>query len=72
MGLIKKIDVDKYLATRRATRLGWTGPLSQAGARIERTAKVKRSTPAVVIAVIEPSPVARDSDGTNASRSRQA
>jgi len=30
MGLIKKIDVDRYLAERRATRLGRTGPLIEA------------------------------------------
>jgi len=72
MGLIKKVDVDKYLAERRATRLGRTGPLSQAGVRIERTAEVKSSTAAVVIKVVGPVPVACDSDGTNVSRSRQA
>jgi hypothetical protein len=33
MGLIKKIDVEKHLAARRAMRLGRTGPLSQANAR---------------------------------------
>jgi hypothetical protein len=34
MSLIKKIDVDKHFAARRAKRLGRTGPLSRASARI--------------------------------------
>ena len=69
MGLIKKIDVDRYLAERRATRLG---PLSQAGHRIERTTKVKSGTATAFNEVIEAVPVACDSDGTNVSQSRQA
>jgi hypothetical protein len=44
MGLIKKIDVDKHFAARRATRLGRTGPLSHAGAAgIKPTAGVKKA-----------------------------
>jgi len=64
MGLIKKIDVDRYLAERR--------PLSQAGHRIERTTKVKSGTATAFNEVIEAVPVACDSDGTNVSQSRQA
>jgi hypothetical protein len=71
MGLIKKVDVDKYLAERRATRLGRTGPLSQTGARIERTGKVKISAAAAFIEAVEPVPVACDLDIDNVSRSRQ-
>jgi hypothetical protein len=39
MGLIKKVDVDKHFAARRAMRLGRSGPLSDTGFRIERAAK---------------------------------
>ncbi len=84
MGLIKKIDVEKHFAERRAMRLGRTGPLSQAGARVERTAKAK-SAPALVevvapghsspSALVTPIPIIADAGGNSVSavpRSRQA
>ncbi len=73
MGLIKKIDVDRHFAARRAMRLGRTGPLSKSGFRIERTAKVNAAAP--FIEEVAPVPAAADSNGTGASpvsRSRQA
>lgn len=84
MSLIKKIDVDKHFAARRAMRLGRTGPLSESGFRIERTPKAaiatattKEVTPGYssVSAPVTPVPLAADLDGTGAptiSRSRQA
>jgi hypothetical protein len=73
MSLIKKVDVDKHFAARRAMRLGRTGPLGQIGARIEPAAKAKSS--AAFIEVVAPESIAIDSAGTRAStvtRSRQA
>jgi hypothetical protein len=72
MSLIKKVDVDKHFAARRAMRLGRSGPLSQAGARIERTFKAKSATTFIDV---KADPVAGDIDGTDASivsRSRPA
>jgi hypothetical protein len=73
MSLIKKIDVDKHFAARRAARLGRTGPLSQSSARIERT--VTTPGTAAFIEDVTPVQVAGESDGTSVSsvsRSRQA
>ncbi len=84
MGLIKKIDVEKHFAERRAMRLGRTGPLSQAGARVEPTANAKTTESffedvipghSSLGAPVTPIPIAGNSDGTNGStvsRSRQA
>jgi hypothetical protein len=73
MGLIKKIDVDKHFAARRAMRLGRTGPLSQVGAHVEPSAKAKSA--AVFIEDVTATPLATDADGTRVPtilRSRQA
>jgi hypothetical protein len=73
MSLIKKIDVDKHFAARRAMRLGRTGPLSETGFRIQRTAKT--TSTAAFVEEATPVPVAADPDGTIVStvtRSRQA
>jgi hypothetical protein len=84
MGLIKKIDVDKHFAARRAMRLGRSGPLSETGFRIERTVKttsaagfIEKAPPehSALDAPVPPVPLAADSDGTSVStvsRSRQA
>jgi hypothetical protein len=73
MSLIKKIDVEKHFAARRAMRLGRSGPLSQAGAGVERT--VRTTSDAALIEVATPTPVVADPIGTSvssATRSRQA
>jgi hypothetical protein len=65
MGLIKKIDVDKHFAARRAMRLGRSGPLSQAGAGVGRTAKTTGT--AAFIEDVAPVPINADSDVVSAS-----
>ncbi len=46
MSLIKKIDVEKHFAARRAMRLGRKQPLSQLGAAGTESAARKKSVPA--------------------------
>jgi hypothetical protein len=46
MGLIKKIDVEKHFAARRAMRLGRTGPLSPLGAAGIKSAAERKRVPA--------------------------
>jgi hypothetical protein len=73
MSLIKKIDVDKHFAARRAMRLGRSGPLSQAGAGVLRTAKATGA--AAFIEDVAPAPIAADVDAisaSSASRNREA
>ena len=73
MSLIKKIDVEKHFAARRAMRLGRTGPLSDTGFRIARTPKATSTS--AFIEDVTPVPIATDPDGTIVStvtRSRQA
>jgi hypothetical protein len=73
MSLIKKVDVDKHFAARRAMRLGRTGPLGQIGARIEPAAQAKNS--AASIEGVTPESIETDSVGirvSTVSRSRQA
>jgi hypothetical protein len=73
MSLIKKIDVEKHFAARRAMRLGRSGPLSQAGAGVERTAKTTSN--AAFIEVVAPTPTVADPIGISVSsgtRSRHA
>jgi hypothetical protein len=84
MSLIKKIDVDKYFAARRAMRLGRAGPLSQFGARVGPAAKAKNAAAIIedatpghssLSASVAPIPTTADSDATSVSavsRSRQA
>lgn len=48
MSLIKKIDVEKHLAARRAMRLGRVQPLSQPGAAGIKLAANRKSVPAIV------------------------
>lgn len=43
MSLIKKIDVEKHLAARRAMRHGRTGPLRQASTRVQAAAAAKNT-----------------------------
>jgi hypothetical protein len=72
MGLIKKVDVEKHLAARRAMRLGRTGPLGQFSARSAPAAEAKSA--AAFIEDVKPAPLAADSDGNSVStisRSRQ-
>ncbi len=45
MILIKKIDVEKHFAARRAARLGRMGPASQFGAAGTKSAAKKKSVP---------------------------
>ncbi len=45
MALIKKIDVDKYFAARRAMRLGRLGMVSQPGLAGIKSAAKKKSVP---------------------------
>jgi hypothetical protein len=77
MSLIKKIDVEKHFAARRALRLGRTGPLSRAGARMEPTAKEKNAPASLQdgargclspSASVIPNRIATDSDGAHVSR----
>lgn len=65
MSLIKKVDVDKHFAARRAMRLGRNGPLSQAGAGVERTAKATSASS--FIEDVTPAPIAIDADADGAS-----
>jgi hypothetical protein len=46
MALIKKIDVEKYFAARRATKLGRLGMVSQPGLAGIKSAAKKKSVPA--------------------------
>jgi hypothetical protein len=71
MGLIKKVDVYKHFAARRAMRLGRTGPLSQVGARVKPAAKAKMAA----VFIEDVTLLASDADGTSVPtilRSRQA
>jgi hypothetical protein len=83
MSLIKKVDVEKHFAARRAMRLGRTGPLSGPGARM-KPAPNADNAPALIEEVtpghsspsasVTPIPIAADSDGPRgftAPRSRQ-
>ena len=45
MGLIKKIDVEKHFAARRAMRQGRTGPLSAPGVAGIKSAAERRRAP---------------------------
>jgi hypothetical protein len=84
MSLIKKIDVEKHFAARRATRLGRTGPLSRASARMAPAAAVKNASAPVKDGgmrlsspreSVTPIPIAPDSDGFRVStlpRNRQS
>jgi hypothetical protein len=84
MSLIKKIDVEKYFAARRARRLGRTGLLGQVGARIEPAAKAKSASASIeevtpghssLSTPVTPIPITADSDGTSVFtvlRSRQS
>jgi hypothetical protein len=65
MSLIKKIDVDKYFASRQAMRLGRTGPLSRSSAKIERTGKT--TITAAFIEGVTPVPISADSEVASAS-----
>ena len=72
MSLIKKVDVEKHFAARRAMRLGRTGPLSRGSAQMAAatTAKsapasaqdgaMKHSSPSTSVT---PIPIGPDSDG---------
>ena len=46
MALIKRIDVEKYFAARRAMRLGRSGMVSQPGLAGIKSAAKKKSIPA--------------------------
>ena len=83
MTLIKKIDVEKHFAARRAMRLGTTGPLSRPGARIKPAPKATNA-PAFIEDVtpghsslgasVTSAPIAADSGlirGFSVPRSRQ-
>jgi len=48
MSLIKKIDVEKHFAERRATRLGRMQPLGQPGAARMKLAAKAKSAPASI------------------------
>lgn len=83
MSLIKKIDVEKHFAARRAMRLGRIGLLSQQGARTDPAITAKRAPAPVkndamgyssMNASAAPTPTAVDSGGTREStepRNRQ-
>jgi hypothetical protein len=84
MSLIKKIDIEKHYAARRAMRLGRTAAMSQLGARMESAAKANsapaspkdgatgHSSPSTSFTLNQ---IAADSDGAHVSatpRNRQA
>ncbi len=46
MGLIKKIDVEKHFAARRAMRLGRTGPVSPLGTAGIKSPAERKKVPA--------------------------
>jgi hypothetical protein len=84
MSLIKRVDVEKHFAARRAMRLGRTGPLSQTSARVQPVAAEKNAPASVkngvtgyssLNASVAPIPIAVDSDRvcvSTAPRNRQA
>jgi hypothetical protein len=72
MSLIKKIDVEKHFAARRAMRLGKTGLLGQFGAQTKATAGAKKGPAPITIgaaghsaqsASVTPIPIVADSGG---------